>query len=138
MAAVLQSELKAAFLLDLYEQAKKDGFTLSDAIRDAIRASVQRVKTGAFITAHTGGGHSTAQAILNAGGMSPSELVVLFMEYRTMYDRVVADLAAQTPSVSPASDDQIFTEMMDRYRDPVKSTMNSFLTLRYSHSFANP
>jgi hypothetical protein len=130
--AQLQAQLKRGILDELWQIAKVQNITLEDAIRDFKSASWNRIRTGQFVIASAGAGHSVTFASPELfRNLTQDQYMMLGMEFL----EVMADAITTNGFSGDLTSDQqqtVFTTMMaDDRLQTVRSHGQDYTTLRW-------
>ena len=129
--ANLPGEVKQALLIELYESAKNGAspLTLAQAITARIVSAAASIKSGSFITQHSGNGFSTTQEAPGWGGLNPSEMAAFGAELRKLHTDCVTALTAELGATP--DDDAIFEEMLFQL-EPIRAMQNDYSGAGYA------
>lgn len=119
--ARVATNLKRAFLRDLFDTAQEEGGTLLAALKAASKARIQGGSSGRVLVGHGANGHDHTWEI--PADLTPSDAIEFVEDLRTRYDEARSKLV-NTDDIESPTDTQIFNEMMDKLR-PVRSLVET-------------
>lgn len=130
--AQLQAQLKRGILDELWQIAKVQNIALEDAIRAFKSRSWNLIRTGQFVIASAGSGHSVTFASPELfRQLTPDQYMMLGMEFlEVMADAITTN--AFSGDLTPEQQQTVFTTMMaDDRLQTVRAVGADFTTLRW-------